>query len=250
MPKLVSPSLLSSQLLILLLASDSAAFPLFHSTSSNFPTPAFRTTTTATTTSKSVLLKSNQQQQQQQQQRHQRKRVPLFVKMAIEKEEGDNGEFVSVSNCHDGNNEKAKATTDSTFNAIFLEKEEEDDAEVIMPSLDDVLNRARKKKLVIPMAMVQSFFDAPLFILRIPDVTRTSSSSTTTTILAIFTRMDGLLIFISSVLLHANGFALGLLIGKLTIRPVTKLFNPPPPIQSLLLPSWAVFWAIGLDQVL
>ena len=166
--------------------------------------------------------------------------------------------------------------SESPFQQPFYEDEDgnevrEKGEEVMttsMPSLDVVLAKARKKKLIIPMATIQSFMDQPFWIFKLPskfdldvllssntDTTTchnksSSEQSTTTNILAIFTRMDILLIFISAFILDANGFALGYIISKLTIRSVTKLLNLPPSIQSVLLPSWIVIWSIGLDQII
>jgi hypothetical protein len=111
-------------------------------------------------------------------------------------------------------------------------------SETTSMSLDDVLKKARRKKLVIPMAMLQAFGDAPLWVV-----------GTSTPIATTFTRYDGLLVALA-LALHATGFALGLVFGKLTAAPLRRLIKPSVTVQMLLLPSWPLLWAIGLDQVL
>jgi hypothetical protein len=74
---------------------------------------------------------------------------------------------------------------------------------------------ARRKKVIIPMAMLQAFFDAPLWVVRVGgnDYSTTNNTTTTTTTtptppLASFARYDEILV-VAAMGLNANGFALG-----------------------------------------
>ena len=104
-------------------------------------------------------------------------------------------------------------------------------------SLDVMLNRARKRP-------TNRIYQLQVFL----DVAAIQFPSPWGRI--VFTMSDILLVGVSSIILDAYGFAIGLLIGKLTIRPVLKFLQPSPAVSILLVPSWTVIWAIVLDQIL
>jgi hypothetical protein len=66
----------------------------------------------------------------------------------------------------------------------------------------------------------------------------------------VFTRGDVALVVVAAGILHANGFAVGLILGKATSASFFRIFQPPALVQTLLLPIWPVIWAIVLDQLL
>ena len=105
--------------------------------------------------------------------------------------------------------------------------------------LDDVLTKARKRKGVNFQYKVQAFLDAPVVQLKRPYPGLKSS--------LVYTRSDVALVLVA-LKINAPGFALGLVLGKLTAAPVREITTPPAPVQILLLPLWPVIWAIGIDQ--
>lgn len=104
-------------------------------------------------------------------------------------------------------------------------------------SLDVMLNRARKRP-TNKIYQVQVFLDTA--VIQFPSPWGR----------IVFTMSDLLLLGVSSIILDAYGFAIGLLIGKVTIRPFLKIVQPSPAVSILLVPSWPVIWAIVLDQIL
>jgi len=100
-------------------------------------------------------------------------------------------------------------------------------------SLEEVLERARKRQFVGPTYRLQAFWEAPLIQI----------------FGGRFTRGDGVLV-LTSLSLQAYGFALGLVVGKLTIRIICDVWRPPVAVSTLLLPVWPVLWAIALDQII
>ena len=118
---------------------------------------------------------------------------------------------------------------------------EEDDAGNERTSFEVMLQRARKRP-VNPMYRFQVVWDAKVFQLPLDNPLNT-----------IFTVSDFVLVMISSILLHANGFSIGLIAGKITARPLFQNtatssrsllppFQPlPAPLQILILP---LFWPL------
>jgi hypothetical protein len=115
---------------------------------------------------------------------------------------------------------------------------EKDKSDASFDSLDVMLERARKRPGPMPLYRLQAWLDGP--ILKLDSFAPS---------LPVFTRSDALLIAVA-IFIHANGFALGLVIGKLTATPFRKLVDPPVQVQILLMPFWPVIWAIGLDRLL
>ena len=122
-----------------------------------------------------------------------------------------------------------------TVDSSAREKDKPDDT---FDSLDVMLERARKRPGPMPLYRLQAWLDGP--ILKLDSFTPS---------LPIFMRSDALLIAVA-IFIHANGFALGLVIGKLTATPFLKLVKPPLQVQILLMPLWPVLWAIGLDRLI
>ena len=104
-------------------------------------------------------------------------------------------------------------------------------------SLEDVLTRARQRKAVMPWYRVQAFFDAPLFQI------------STQSLAVVCTRGEAALLVVAFAI-DAKGFALGLVIGKLTAAPFRDAFGIPATVQIVITPLWPVCWAIGLDILL
>jgi len=104
----------------------------------------------------------------------------------------------------------------------------EDDKEPEFEPLDVILDRARKRG-VNPMIRVQAFLNAPVApSWKIP-----------------FTRGD-VAFSTFAIAVGAKGFALGLVVGKLTSRRLTKSFDLPPLVVQL----YPVLLAIACDQLL
>ena len=128
----------------------------------------------------------------------------------------------------------------------------------MMPALDIVLERARKRKssnIGILITKVQAFVDGPLWIIPAQNNNNNNkiTGSSTTSSLVTFKRIDGVLVLFA-LLLQANGFALGWIAGKITINPLTNVLQSLPFSSStmmiLVLPFWPVLWAITFDQLL
>jgi hypothetical protein len=122
-----------------------------------------------------------------------------------------------------------------TVDSSAREKDKSDDS---FDSLDVMLERARKRPGPMPLYRLQAWLDGP--ILKLDSFAPS---------LPVFTRSDALLIAVA-IFIRADGFALGLVIGKLTATPFRKLVKPPVQVQILLMPFWPVLWAIGLDRLL
>jgi hypothetical protein len=104
-----------------------------------------------------------------------------------------------------------------------------------------MLERARKRKAVTLPYIIQAAWDAPLLQIQEPYPNLKSN--------LVVTRGDvGLLLV--AVAIHANGFAIGLCIGKMTAGPLRELLRPPVPVQIILMPLWPVLWAIILDEII
>jgi hypothetical protein len=108
-----------------------------------------------------------------------------------------------------------------TVDSSAREKDKSDDS---FDSLDVMLERARKRPGPMPLYRLQAWLDGPILKL---DAFAPS--------LPVFTRSDALLIAVA-IFIRANGFALGLVIGKLTATPFRKLVKPPVQVQILLMP--------------
>lgn len=123
------------------------------------------------------------------------------------------------------------------------EKDKSDDS---FDSLDAMLERARKRPGPMPLYRLQAWLDGP--ILKMENNSFAPSSSLP---VLLFTRSDALYIAIA-IFIHADGFALGLVIGKLTATPFRKLVKPAAPVQVqiFLMPFWPVLWAIAMDRLL
>ena len=129
----------------------------------------------------------------------------------------------------------------------------------MMPALDIVLERARKRKssnIGILITKVQAFVDGPLWIIPAQNNNNNNNKitgSNTPSSLVTFKRIDGVLV-LTALLLQANGFALGWIAGKITINPLTNVLQSLPFSSStmmiLVLPFWPVLWAITFDQLL
>jgi hypothetical protein len=101
-------------------------------------------------------------------------------------------------------------------------------------SLDEVLQKARKRSTNLWFYRIRAFFNQPLWIIPRP-------------FSATFTIGDVSLI-LGAIWIDAKGFALGLVIGKVTASPLRDIFNLPPNAVIILLPLWPGLWAIFLDQ--
>ena len=112
-----------------------------------------------------------------------------------------------------------------------------DNDESPLGSLDSVLERARQRQTVTLPYRLQAMWDAPLV-----SIDYEFSKF-------VVTRGDMVLIVVA-LAIHANGFALGLLLGKATAAPLRQLLKPPLAVQMVLQPVWPVVWAIALDQVM
>ena len=152
------------------------------------------------------------------------------------------GEFVGVSQVNLGNNggneHDAPTTVKIATNESYLDCGDDIDSSIDVDdvSLDVMLNRARKRP-INRLYQIQALLDAQFIRLESPWQ-------------IVFTRGDMVLLFVSAVVLDAYGFTCGLILGKITIRPLFDLVKPSPAISILLLPSWSVIWAILLDQVI
>jgi hypothetical protein len=104
-----------------------------------------------------------------------------------------------------------------------------------------MLERARKRNRVNLWYQLQAGLDAPMVKLSQPYPGLQSAF--------VLTRGDAALVLVA-VAIHANGFALGLVLGKVTAAPFREIFCPPVAAQIIILPLWPVLWAIGLDQIL
>lgn len=104
-----------------------------------------------------------------------------------------------------------------------------------------MLERARNRKAVAIPYIIQAAWDAPLLQIQEPYPNLKSN--------LVVTRGDVVLLLVA-VAIHANGFAIGLCIGKITAGPVTELLRPPVPVQRIFMPLWPVLWAIILDEII
>ena len=113
-------------------------------------------------------------------------------------------------------------------------------------ALDTMLKRARQRPVLNnPIYQLQAFLDGPLIPIPIGLILPSLTSSET----FVLTRGDAALISFA-LILHANGAAVGYMIGKITARPLRVVLRPPVPIQMVLAPFWTVLWMIVLDQFL
>ena len=103
-----------------------------------------------------------------------------------------------------------------------------------------MLNRARKRKGIAPWYRFQAFWDSPIFKVQPYPGLETA---------LVCTKGDACLIAIA-LTIDAKGFAIGLILGKVTAGPIRDVFRPPASAQMVLMPLWPVLWAIGFDQIL
>jgi hypothetical protein len=127
------------------------------------------------------------------------------------------------------------------WNVLFLvdnidDPGNDDDSTLLSPSLDDVLDMARKRSANLSFYRIRAAFDKAVFSVPGPYPT-------------VFTVKDISYIVIA-ILIKAKGFAIGLLLGKITAPLVREIFNPSPSVMIILMPLWPVLWAIIFDQVL
>ena len=183
--------------------------------------------------------------------------------------------FLLATNTNENNDEEELEETISTIftqegddtrkgydeNSSAAEFDDENSSDdVSLPSLDIVLENARRRRSAAPSMMVlvyqiQAFFDGPFIIIPVPSPSSSSSSTSSKTVVT-FKRFDALLIILSAMILQVPGFALGWIVGKLTLNlvllneefflPVPK---PPAPVVILIQPFWPFLWAVLFDQI-
>ncbi len=108
-------------------------------------------------------------------------------------------------------------------------------------SLDLMLEDARKRHGINYWFRLQAAWDAPVLKLEKPYPNLKSSLVVT---------VGDTALAITALLIHAKGFALGYIIGKLTAGPCREILRPGKSVHIALMPMWPVIWAIGLDQLL
>ena len=189
--------------------------------------------------------------------------VTTTTRMMMAKSNHDKEEEKDIRD-DDNNNNNNNNNKNNNNNNIEDENEGDKEENVtvadvsMMPALDIVLERARKRKssnIGILITKVQAFVDGPLWIIPAQNNNNNNkiTGSNTPSSLVTFKRIDGLLV-LTALLLQANGFALGWIAGKITINPLTTVLQSLPFSSStmmiLVLPFWPVLWAITFDQLL
>lgn len=110
----------------------------------------------------------------------------------------------------------------------------ESDTNADLGSLDEVLQKARRRPTNMLVYRVRAFFNQPLLIIPQPLPSSITIGDTSLILIALW--------------IGAKGFALGLLIGKLTSSPLRRILDLPASTVIILMPLWPVLWAIILDQ--
>jgi len=154
------------------------------------------------------------------------------------------------------------------------ENTENGESEESPTPLEEMLERARKRPSVVnnPIYALQAWLDGP-FLSITNDLTLADLSTRTdnresqkselgpdaqavlSTVLSAFgslTRGDVGFASISWILLHAKGFAIGLIFGRLSLKYVVGTLRErlPLSVALLLIPTWPAIWGIILDQII
>jgi hypothetical protein len=139
-------------------------------------------------------------------------------------------------------------------------------------SLDQILEKARKRSNpMLVLYQVQAFLDGPLWTVQVnlslPSLSSSSSSSSPTTpklnekiVTLTLKRSDTLLVLVSALIIHSPGFAVGWIIGKVTmsllllddhgpLRVLRRRRPLPAPVVVFIQPFWPVIWAVVIDQI-